>query len=206
MSRPAHARAAVLAAAEALVKDMGAAHLTYDELVRRSGITRGGITYHFPTKDALLEALVENDLERWRSCLAEQRERQSGPAAELLACIVSGTEPDEETARLCAGLLSATVASKDLAAPWRAHFAETFRTVGEGPEPDTARVLLLAVEGLFWMETLGLSPLDAHERERVVRRMMAMGQALAGAAAAPPQPTSRTGADATGHRRKARHG
>ena len=63
MSRPPHARAAILAAAEEIVKDIGAANLTYDELVRRSGITRGGITYHFPTKDGLLRALVEHDLD-----------------------------------------------------------------------------------------------------------------------------------------------
>lgn len=73
MTRPPHARTAVIAAAEAVVKEIGAANLTFDELVRRSGITRGGITYHFPTKDALLQALVQNDLEQWRRCVAEKR-------------------------------------------------------------------------------------------------------------------------------------
>jgi AcrR family transcriptional regulator len=186
MSRPAHARAAVIAAAEAIVKDIGAANLTYDELVRRSGITRGGITYHFPTKESLLEALVAHDLERWRACVAGKRTRHEGPAAELLAHIESGCEPDDDTARLCAGLLSATATSKDLDAPWRAYFADTFRRLGSGPDADTARVLLLAVEGLFWLETLQLSPLTAAQRKRVVARMMAMARETAATPAAAP--------------------
>jgi AcrR family transcriptional regulator len=189
MNRPAHARHAVLEAAEAIVKDIGAANLTYDELVRRSGITRGGITYHFPTKESLLQALVEHDLQRWRACIDDQRSRQSGPAADLQAHIESGCEPDDEASRLCAGLLSATVSSKDLDAPWRAHFADTFARLGRGPDPDTAWVLALAVEGLFWLETLRLSPLSAADRRRVVARMRRMARDTAGppasAAAAP---------------------
>jgi AcrR family transcriptional regulator len=191
MSRPAHARAAVLAAAESIVKDIGAAHLTYDELVRRSGITRGGITYHFPTKESLLQALVAHDLERWRTCLADKREQQQGPAAELKAYIQSGTEPDDDSARLCAGLLSATASSKDLDAPWRGYFADLFRRLGTSPDPDTAWVLMLAVEGLFWLETLKLSPLDADTRERVVGRMMALADEAAGARDAASTPAER---------------
>jgi AcrR family transcriptional regulator len=189
MSRPAHARDAVLAAAESLVKDIGAANLTYDELVRRSGITRGGITYHFPTKDTLLQALVANDLARWQACIAEKRARHEGPAADVLAYIESGCEPDDDTARLCAGLLSATAMSKDLDAPWRHHFADTFRRLGTSPDPEMAWVLLLAVEGLFWLETLRLSPMSDAQRQRVVARMMV----LAGGPAAPADaaPSSR---------------
>lgn len=178
MNRPAHARTAVLAAAEALVREIGAANLTYDELVRRSGITRGGITYHFPTKDALLRALVDNDRARWSECLADKRARHAGPNAELLAYIDSGTEPDEDTARLCAGLLSAASLARDLNAPWRAYFAEHQRVVQASGDPDLAAILSLAVEGLFWMETLDLSALTPERRARIVARLMAMARDL----------------------------
>jgi AcrR family transcriptional regulator len=178
MSRPAHARTAVLAAAEAIVKEVGAAHLTFDELVRRSGITRGGITYHFPTKDALLAALVAHDLQRWRDCIADKRRRHDGPNADLLAYLDSGSEPDEETARLCAGLLGATSTQKSLDDPWRDHFAAHWRTVRASGDPALAAVLTLAVEGLFWMEVSGLQPWTADERARLVERLLAMAAAI----------------------------
>jgi AcrR family transcriptional regulator len=182
MSRPPHARAAVLAAAEALVKEIGAANLTYDELVRRSGITRGGITYHFPTKDALLQALVEHDIEQWRQCVQAKRAAQrgvAGPTADLLAWLASSTEPDEESSRLCAGLLSATSSSKTLDRPWREVYARHHREVNRAcPDPTLATVLSLAAEGLFWQETLGLSPLSGKERAALVERLLQMAAAL----------------------------
>lgn len=175
MSRPPHAREAVLAAAEAIVKDIGAANLTFDELVRRSGITRGGIVYHFRSKDALLEALVEHDLEQWRQCVADKRSHTTGPAADLAAYIASSTEPDEESSRLCAGLLSAASSSKALNEPWRRYFAQHHVGVNQKlADPVLATVLSLAAEGLFWQETLGLSPLGASERRVVVERLLTL--------------------------------
>ncbi len=178
MARPAHARRTVIAAAEAIVKEIGAANLTYDELVRRSGITRGGITYHFPTKDALLQALVEHDLERWNECLAGKLKGGKTAKAELLAYIASGSEPDEDTSRLCAGLLSAATTAKDLNAPWRDYFARHQRVVQRCTDPALAAILSLAGEGLFGMETLGLSSLPASRREQVVQRMLEMAEAM----------------------------
>lgn len=164
-----------MAAAEAIVKDIGAANLTFDELVRRSGITRGGIVYHFRSKDALLEALVEHDLEQWRQCVADKRSHTTGPAADLAAYIASSTEPDEESSRLCAGLLSAASSSKALNEPWRRYFAQHHVGVNQKlADPVLATVLSLAAEGLFWQETLGLSPLGASERRVVVERLLTL--------------------------------
>jgi AcrR family transcriptional regulator len=177
MARPPHARQAVIEAAEAIVKEIGAANLTYDELVRRSGITRGGITYHFPTKDALLQALVEHDLQRWNECLASKR-RGTSAEAELRAYVESGSEPDEDISRLCAGMLSAAASAKDLNAPWRAFFAKHQKVVARCADPELAAILSLAVDGLFWMETLGLSAIPASRRGAVVKRMLAMADGM----------------------------
>src|ERR687898_683780 len=49
----------ILSAARKIVEDEGAGALTFDELTKVSGITRGGITYHYPTKEDLLRGLLE---------------------------------------------------------------------------------------------------------------------------------------------------
>lgn len=184
MSRPAHARTAVMAAAEAIVKDMGAANLTYDELVRRSGITRGGITYHFPTKESLLEALVEHDLQRWRDCIAEKTAQFDGPQAALQGYIASGCEHDPDSARLCAGLLSVVSTSKALDQPWRAHYAAQLAEVQRSPDPALALLLVLAVEGLFWSETLDLMALPPDLRRQTVQRLLDLAAGMGGHAPA----------------------
>ena len=52
-------RDGMLAAAEAVVVESGATRLTLDAVAKKAGVSKGGVLYHFPTKDALLEAMIE---------------------------------------------------------------------------------------------------------------------------------------------------
>jgi Tfp pilus assembly protein PilN len=72
-------------------------------------------------------------------------------------------------------LLSAASSSKALNEPWRRYFAEHHIGVNrKSRDPVLATLLSLAAEGLFWQETLGLSPLSTAERRAVVQRMLAL--------------------------------
>ena len=177
MSRPAHARKAILQAAEAIVKRIGAANLTYDALVRESGITRGGITYHFPTKEALLRALVEHDTARWRETVEAER-AQDGPLATLRAYIAGNARHDADSARLCAGLLGAAASAPDLNDPWRAYFSGLRADLEQAPDPQLALILALAMDGLFWLETMGLTRFQDGERAALLARMRALVDAM----------------------------
>ena len=64
MPRPSVARAAALDAADALLSEHGLAAFTLEAVAARAGISKGGLLYHFPTKEALLSDLM-------RRCLAE---------------------------------------------------------------------------------------------------------------------------------------
>src|SRR5258707_7167473 len=55
-------RERILAAAMAVAKESGAGRLSLDAIARRAGVSKGGLLYHFPKKDALMRALVEHHL------------------------------------------------------------------------------------------------------------------------------------------------
>src|SRR5690554_1319974 len=57
-------RSFILECAEALVQEKGAAHLTFDALTLSTGISKGGLLYHFESKDALISAMLERYVER----------------------------------------------------------------------------------------------------------------------------------------------
>ncbi|BDV30905.1 TetR/AcrR family transcriptional regulator [Microbacterium terricola] len=70
MSRPPRARESVLDAFEALLVDEGERAATMDATARAAGVSKGGLLYHFGSKDALetalidrLRALVDEDIE-----------------------------------------------------------------------------------------------------------------------------------------------
>ena len=50
------ARERILEAAERVITEVGAAHLTLDAVAQAAGVSKGGLLYHFPSKESLLVA------------------------------------------------------------------------------------------------------------------------------------------------------
>mgnify|MGYP003511809464 CR=1 FL=1 len=59
MSRPPRARESVLDAFESILIDEGGRAATMDATARAAGVSKGGLLYHYASKDALEEALIE---------------------------------------------------------------------------------------------------------------------------------------------------
>ncbi|GAA4763738.1 TetR/AcrR family transcriptional regulator [Microbacterium gilvum] len=85
MSRPPRARDKVLDAFEAILIEDGARAATLDAVARRAGVSKGGLLYHFGSRDALdtglldrLHALAAQDLEAMQTA-------PSGPVDYFLA-------------------------------------------------------------------------------------------------------------------------
>src|SRR4028118_1337471 len=52
-------RAKILDAASELVSEIGAGRLTLDAVAERAGLSKGGLLYNFPTKEALLQGMIQ---------------------------------------------------------------------------------------------------------------------------------------------------
>lgn len=169
MSRQPKAKLLVLETAQKLIAEKGSGALTFEALSKASGITRGGITYHFPTKDALLRALVEHDMEQWME--AEKSFAPDGvcdQTAALIASIRSFTTSTPEYRRFVSGLIGAAMLEPDLLDPVRKFHCERFSQL-DWDEADIRRMLLrLSAEGLFWMEAFNCYQMPTEARERLV--------------------------------------
>lgn len=168
MPRLPRAKAKVLAAAREIVERDGAGALTFDELSRVSGVTRGGITYHFPTKDALLRGLLEHDMQQWKEseALCTPTDLPCAQRSELVGFIRSYTSDDDRRRRFVAGMLSAAVHQPDLLDGCRAQVLQRFADVQWDDAMLRAHLLRLAATGLFWDEVFQFQSMPAHARRR----------------------------------------
>jgi len=179
MGRTPKAKQEVLDAARRIVRDRGAGNLTFEEIVQESGVTRGGITYHFATKDALLRALVESDIEQWRELEDRHRPEATDPqTAELIADIRGHTEPNEDRRRFVAGMLSALTLDPSLLDPVRQFIAQKLAGLEWDDVQLRRHLLRLAAEGLFWSEIFEYRELDPDVRERLVALMEQMAREI----------------------------
>ena len=98
MARAEDTRARIVHAAEEVVLRDGVARLTIEAAAAESAMSKGGILYHFPTRDSLVSAMVDrlassfdSDLARF---LAEEASAECGPVKERQAASGSSTQSD----------------------------------------------------------------------------------------------------------------
>lgn len=178
MTRPPKAKALILRAARDIVETSGAGALTFEELSRVSGVTRGGITYHFPTKDALLQGLLEHDMAQWKlseSALAPT-DVTCPKLCELVGFIRSHTSQDESRRRFVAGMLSAAVHQPELLDSCREEARQRFGHLEWDESQLRAQVLRQAAVGLFWDELFGFQLMPPDARARFVALLERLAQ------------------------------
>ncbi|MBE3012402.1 TetR family transcriptional regulator [Microbispora sp. NEAU-D428] len=173
MPRPSSKDRLLDAAAEVLLAE-GAESLTLDAVARRAGVSKGGLFYHFPTKQALVAAMVERLTKVFDEALAQA----GGRPGDFLRAYVEATIPerhapavpaDRVTAALLAGVLVCPAALEPLRerfAAWQA------RLVDDGIDPAVATAVRLAVDGWWAVRLLGLSEPGPELHERTRRYLM----------------------------------
>ena len=84
--RRAATRGAILTAAEDLFGRHGFTPTTMDQIAQASGVAKGAIYHHFPTKEAVFEAVFQHSSTR----LADQLGQATGGARDVLAALSQG--------------------------------------------------------------------------------------------------------------------
>jgi AcrR family transcriptional regulator len=181
MTRRPNSRDDILSAAEAIVCELGSAHLTLDAVAERAEISKGGLLYNYPSKEALLRAMLARLLDRCEAdCAAARAAAETGapdPAADLKAYIEVGFRQADDRRQLSAALLAAGANDPRLLSPvrdWHRRHLREFSADKRNP----LRVLLvmLAMDGLWLNELLQTSAVDPEHRDRLRRELMALAE------------------------------
>ena len=64
-------RTRILTAANHLVESEGVERLTLETAAQAAGVSKGGLLYHFPNKDALIEGMVRQMLDEFTLAMEE---------------------------------------------------------------------------------------------------------------------------------------
>lgn len=167
-------RGHVLDAAARIVERDGAAHLTLDAVAEEAGLSKGGVLYHFPSKNALLAGMLDRLLTDFRA-RTEAMEAQEG--SPLGAWIRAEHEQSPTERALGLALLANAAEDPSLLDPARAFVRESFgRIRAAGPDGDLNLVLMLAVEGLRFLNMFGLLSLNRRELAALHERLIQLAE------------------------------
>jgi AcrR family transcriptional regulator len=173
-----NATEAILDAAENIALESGALHLTLDAAAERAGVSKGGLLYHFPTKEALIEAMIHRMHERFDKDLEKAREKfRNDPSAELKAFVHAFQTEDARMKRLCASLLAAAANNPKLLGPAREFNAKCFRELKlNGISFARAMVIVLAAHGFWMLDVLEVAPFNPAEVQSIFQEMLDLAE------------------------------
>jgi AcrR family transcriptional regulator len=135
----------LLDAAEEILCGQGSAALTLSAVADRAGVSKGGLLYHYGSKEALIKGMVERLIEDFDGLMAAEpgetyTERYLGAT---LAAIRSGRLRRWAVVTGASGNLFLLAPLRDAMARWHRE------GLGEEPDPVTSQIVRLACEGLW---------------------------------------------------------
>jgi AcrR family transcriptional regulator len=170
------ARDRILEAAERGVAEVGAARLTLDGVAQSAGVSKGGLLYHFPSKETLLGALAQRYVHSMEQCMEAAKDgiSEDDHSRDLKACIIGILGSDPRSKAMGAALLATAANDLALLEVIRARVAAYTRELAASKRVDFARaaVVTLAVDGLMMRESLRISPFTEQQRRDVVSELM----------------------------------
>lgn len=174
------ARERILEAAERVVGEVGAARMTLDGVAQAAGVSKGGLLYHFPSKESLLGALAKRYVDNMADCVARARDDvEETEGRDLKACIVGilAQQPRAKIVGMGAAMFAAAANDLTLLEVIRERIAQYTRQI-ENSNVDFARaaVVTLAIDGLMMRESLRISSFTEEQRERVVQQLLQIAE------------------------------
>lgn len=174
MARPSKKTALLRAAAKIVQRD-GADALTLDAVAVEAGVSKGGLLYHFDSKEALVMGLVERMVDGFDATLVQDADRS--PGAFSRAYLRSTANADEASLSTTYALLAAAAIAPKSIEPLRERYREWNKRLREdGIAEQDAFIVRLAADGLWLADLLGLEPPRPKLRRAIVKRLEELTQ------------------------------
>lgn len=172
MTKPSTTKSKILQAAARVVEEKGASQLTLEAVAKQAGVSKGGLLYHYPSKSALLSAMVIYLNENFERAI-EKRVKEG--ASWLEAYVILSFDPQHSQIKESAGMLAAIANDMNLLEP----LAQRYKMLHEQLEanvsdPDLATIVRLAADGLWFTELFNVSPLNDERRSQILTALLTL--------------------------------
>ncbi|QFG25261.1 TetR/AcrR family transcriptional regulator [Actinomadura sp. WMMB 499] len=165
----------LLDAAEAVLSEHGTQALTLTAVADRAGVSKGGLLYHFPSKEALVKAMVARVIEEFDDLIAAHDD--GTPGSYTRAYVEATFEILTGEARAYRRWSAITAAATDPGQGLPLNEAMRRwhgRAAGEDADPVAAAVVRLAAEGLWEVVSHAPELYDEEQFAALKRRLLAL--------------------------------
>ncbi len=184
MARAADTKDRILRAAEDVVIREGVSRLTLEGAAAEAGMSKGGVLYHFPTRAALVAAMVDRFVVSFDADLVAFGAEGGKPGDFVRAYVEASVSPnyhpgDPRQQRLGAALIASVASDPELLKPLRERFDSWQASIeSDGLDPATATIIRYAVDGMWLCDVFDLAPVTGAAREAFADRLRSLIEAV----------------------------
>lgn len=166
-----NSREAILDAAQKVAVEKGAGKVSLDSVAKEAGLTKGGVLYNFPSKEALISGMLERLMTTYTPKVAEHSAKlvdQPNPTLQSVFHVIR--ELEEVDHNIPMAILAAAAHNLKLLQPFGDETLTRYKKIcSEANSADEATLLWAAGEGLMLMDMLGLLPFSSDKKTQLLK-------------------------------------
>ncbi|AOV07583.1 TetR/AcrR family transcriptional regulator [Sporosarcina ureilytica] len=162
-------RIAILDAASKIVAEKGIFDLTIDAVAEEAGISKGGLLYHYRSKEVLVEKMVEHLATNYRIKIAKSAVEDKEEKGKWTRAYLDVTfKQAYKNKDMHSGLLAAKAVNPALLNPIHEAFSEWQHEIeDDGLDPIMATIIRLATDGIWLADLFGIDPIESEQKELI---------------------------------------
>jgi len=167
----------ILTAAADIVKEEGVAKLTLEAVAKKAGLSKGGLLYHYSSKEALIMGMVQDWTYSYINSIESLvRENTKSQASNWTSAYVQATFSDlNNNNRLSSALIAAMFTNPSLLEEFKKEYDILLgKLMNDGIDPIKVTIVRLAIDGLWFSQIFDLAPLDKNLKNDVINELKHM--------------------------------
>jgi AcrR family transcriptional regulator len=170
----------LLQAASHIIQSQGIERLTLDAVAKEAQVSKGGLLYHFASKEALVIGVIQYLMDDFDAAIAHelaQDDAPDSPGRWLRAYVKATFNYNSLPTTLISNLLSAVTLNPELLKPVQSQYEDWQQQLQvSGLDPVRATLVRLAADGLGTSELFGMELPNESLRQQLLEMLLAMIQ------------------------------
>ncbi|MGA9466832.1 MAG: TetR/AcrR family transcriptional regulator [Exiguobacterium marinum] len=167
----------LLDAATDIIMNHGVHQLTLDEVAKTAGISKGGLLYHYPSKEALMTAMVERLQQEQNELYVSLQQEGHGPV-EAFVRLFDETKlhPERATIQIdvekMIAFLTLFAVDQEYADRWKHDLDTFFAQFQQTADPVETMIVRYALEGMMMSEHFGVGVPPTELKQAIIERLI----------------------------------
>ncbi|MCE4048171.1 MULTISPECIES: TetR/AcrR family transcriptional regulator [Bacillaceae] len=169
-------RRLIIDTAKQIIHESGITSLTLDAVAKQANISKGGLLYHYSSKEALIKGIALSIFEDLDTALTEYAKKDPVETGKWTRAMIEVTKDDlYNRAELNVAVMASSLLDKDVAEGISNSYQRALTKLeNDGISPVTASVIRLALDGLYYSQMLHVAPLDKKMQTAVLDQLTLM--------------------------------